>query len=73
MKRQNQSDRPLANRPALKESRTSRFNLPIRHPALRRFVVDQILSSPMRLHRYRALSARMIEDAMNENDRGKCQ
>jgi hypothetical protein len=45
MKLENQDNSPLGNEAALKESRTSRFNLPVRHPALWRFVVDQVLSS----------------------------
>ena len=73
MNPQNQHNSPLANHAASQESRTSRFNLPIRHPAKWRFLLDQLLSSPMRLHRYRTLSARIFEDTMDKIDGGHCQ
>jgi hypothetical protein len=73
MKLENQDNSPLGNEAALKESRTSRFNLPVRHPALWRFVVDQVLSSPIRIHRYRTMSARMFDDMVNEIDRRHCR
>lgn len=73
MNPQTQHNSPLANDPALRDSRTARFNLPVRHPPLWRFVRDQLLSPAMRIHRYRGLSARMFEDTMSEIDRGGCQ
>jgi len=73
MNKQHLHHDPLANLPVLQESRTSRFNLPIRHPAKWRFLLDQLLSSPMRLHRYRNLSARIFEDVIDEVDGGHCQ
>ncbi len=73
MKSNNQRNSPLANHTALKDGRTARFNLPVRHPALWRFVRDQLLSAPMRLHRYRHLSVTMLEDVLDEIDCGNCQ
>ncbi|MCP4300178.1 MAG: hypothetical protein GY783_06320 [Gammaproteobacteria bacterium] len=73
MKLENQHNSPLANHTTLKESHTSRFNLPVRHPALWRFLVEEILSSPMRIHRYRSMSARMFEDMVNEIDGKHCR
>jgi hypothetical protein len=73
MKLKNQRSGPFVDRAPLKESHTARFNLPVRHPALWRFLVDQILSSPLRVHRYRTMSARMFEDLMSEIDGRKCR
>jgi len=63
----------VGNEAPLKESRTARFNLPVRHPALWRFLADQILSSPMRIHRYRILSARIFESMVKEIDHRNCR
>ena len=58
---------------ALQESRSERFNLPVRHPAKWRFLLDLLLSSPMRMHRYRNLTTRMFEDTMDDVDCGSCE
>lgn len=55
---------------AIQESRTSYRNVPVRHPSLWRFFADLLLSSPMRLHRYRNLSVRMLEDTLKTLDDG---
>ncbi|NQV86783.1 MAG: hypothetical protein HQ492_06870 [Woeseiaceae bacterium] len=49
------------------ESRTSRFNLSVRSPSKWQ-ILDTLLASPMRLHRYRALSNRMLEEVTREKD-----
>jgi len=54
------------------ESRTSRYNLSVRHPSKWR-LIDTLLASPMRLHRYRLLSRKMLENAAHEIDRGRCE
>lgn len=64
---------PPARHAELREGRTARFNLPVRQPALWRFLLDQILSPAIRIHRYRNLSARMLEDTMREMDGGRCR
>jgi len=46
-----------------RQSRSSRWQL----------LLDQLLSSPTRLHSYRNLSRRIAEDTMRYNDCGKCQ
>ena len=48
------------------ESRSARFNLPVQHPSRWSTLVDRILASPMRIHRYRDLSRRIAEDALCE-------
>jgi hypothetical protein len=63
----------VADNPKLQESRSKRFNLPVRHPAKWRFLMDLLLSSPMRIHRYRNLTTRMFEDTMNDVDCGSCK
>jgi len=73
MKQKNRGSSPLTDPTELKESRTSRFNLPVRHPALWRFVLDQLLSAPLRLHRYRVLSGRMYEETIRKLDSRGCQ
>ena len=54
------------------ESRTDRFNLAVRHPSKWRLLLDMVLASPMRLHRYRNLSTRIVEDTMDRHDRRNC-
>ncbi len=61
------------NRTRMRESRTARFNLPVRHPPLWRFLLQQLVSPVLRLHRLRNLSTRMIEDAMNDLDQDHCR
>ena len=67
------SNNSVADNPELQESRSERFNLPVRHPAKWRFLMDLLLSSPMRIHRYRNLTTRMFEDTMNDVDCGSCK
>lgn len=69
----NQNPDAAGSNAALQESRSERFNLPIRHPAKWRFLLDLLLSSPMRMHRYRNLTTRMFEDTMNDVDCGTCE
>jgi hypothetical protein len=56
--------------PALKESRSARFNVPVRHPSKWSLLLERLLASPMRLHRYRHLSVRMLEDTFDQIDCG---
>jgi hypothetical protein len=48
------------------ESRSARYNLPIKQPSKWSILVDHILASPMRIHRYRNLSRQIVEDTMRE-------
>ena len=48
------------------ESRTARFNVPVQHPSRWSVLADIVLASPMRIHRYRDLSRRIVEDALCE-------
>lgn len=69
---QHQRNRPTDSHGTLQDSRTTRFGLPIRHPALWHFLLDQLVLAANRIHRYRALSARAVEDTINEIDCGRC-
>ncbi len=53
------------------ESRTARFNIPVRQASKWSVLVDAVLASPMRLHRLRDLSRRIAEDAIREEYCGK--
>ena len=59
--------------PAAQESRSPRFNLPVQHPSKWSLVLEHLLAAPMRLHRYRSLSVRMLEDTIDTIDRGRCK
>lgn len=48
------------------ESRSPRFNLPVRHPSKWSILVDTVLASPMRIHRFRNLSRQIVEDTMRD-------
>jgi hypothetical protein len=60
-------------RPGLKESRSPRFNVPVRHPSKWGLLFERLLASPIRLHRYRNLSVRMLEDTIDKIDRRDCK
>ncbi len=64
---------PLGKCPAVQESRSPRFNLPVQHPSKWSLVLERLLAAPMRLHRYRTLSVRMLEDTIDTIDRGRCK
>jgi len=64
---------PLGKCQALQESRSPRFNVPVHHPSKWSLVLERLLASPMRLHRYRSLSVRMLEDTMDKLDCGRCE
>ena len=59
--------------PAIKESRSPRFNVPVHHPSKWSLLLERLLASPMRLHRYRSLSVRMLEDTMDKLDCGRSE
>ena len=73
MNSQTQYNRPSGNCPASQESRSARFNVPVQHPSKWSLVLERLLASPMRLHRYRSLSVRMFEDTMDRIDRESCK
>jgi len=58
--------------PRMQESRTARTNLPVRHPARWRLLRDLLLTPPMRLHRYRTMTSRLFEDAVDDYDFRNC-
>jgi len=57
---------------AIQESRCAHTNRPVQHPSRWRLLAELVLSPPTRLHRYRNLSVRMLEDTINKIDREKC-
>jgi hypothetical protein len=58
--------------PRTREVRTERFNLPVcRHSPLR-CLFQTLVASPSRLHRYRNLSTKMLENALDELDCKPC-
>ena len=57
----------------LKESRSSRFNLPVIHPPKWQLLFERLLASPLRLHRYRVMSARMLEETIEQMDERHCR
>jgi hypothetical protein len=61
------------NYPATQQSRSARFNVQVEHPSRWRLVLERLLASQMRIHRYRTLSVRMFEDTMDSIDRGSCK
>jgi hypothetical protein len=61
-----------ANHHCTHEARTARFNLPVcRRSAFRR-LLKPLLAPPTRLHRYRNLSTKMLENALDELDHKPC-
>lgn len=55
------------------EGRTARFNLPVRaRRSQLRLLLDTLLGPATRLHRYRNLSTRVLEDALDKTDCGQC-
>lgn len=55
------------------EGRSARFNLPVQYPSRWSVLVDRILASPMRIHRYRDLSRRIVEDVLYEKYCRRCK
>ena len=52
----------------LKESRSARHNVPVRHPGRWRLLAEALIGPATRLHRYRDLSRRITEDAVDTLD-----
>ncbi len=73
MKLHTDHSRPSGKNPLLKESRSARFNVPVRHPSKWSLLFERLLASPMRLHRYRHMSIRMLEDTIDTIDCGACK
>lgn len=58
--------------PCAKEGRTARFNLPVCHRSKFRRLLDPFLAPPVRLHRYRTMSAKMLEKTLDDIDNRHC-
>jgi hypothetical protein len=66
-------NRPSGKQTELKESRSARFNVAVRHPSKWSLLLERLLASPMRIHRYRHMSVRMLEDTFDQIDCGTCK
>ena len=55
-----------------REGRTPRFNLSVCHRSKLRRLLEPFIAPPTRLHRYRTMSVRMIEDTLDKIDKGRC-
>ena len=56
-----------------REARTARFNVPVSYRSLPRRLLDRLVAPSLRLHRYRNLSARMLEDSLDRMDSRQCR
>ncbi len=56
----------MKSKNAIRDSRTARFDLPVRHPPLWRFLLEMLAGPAKRLHRYRRLSERMLDDTLRQ-------
>jgi hypothetical protein len=54
------------------EGRTARFNLPVSRRSKFLRLLDSLLAPPARIHRYRHLSVRMLEDTLDNVDCKPC-
>ena len=61
-----------ADRQCTHEGRTPRFNLPVCRRSMFRRLLDPLLAPPARIHRYRHLSVRMLEDTLDNMDCKRC-
>jgi len=60
----------MKKRNSIGESRKARFDTPVRYPALWRLLAWPLKGPAQRLHNYRQLSVRMLEDTLDDlNDR----
>ena len=73
MNSQNLCKQPTCDYEAMQESRSARFNLPVRHPSRWALLREVFFSSPNRTHRYRILSHRMLETTIRKMNRGECE
>ena len=55
------------------EARTARFNIPVQGGSKLRRMLASIIAPPTRIHRYRNLSAGMLEDTLEKLDGKPCR
>lgn len=63
----------MNTRNLMRKSPTAWFDRRVLYPALWRFVAWQLLGPAKRINKYRQLSARMLEDTIDELDDRSCQ
>jgi hypothetical protein len=73
MNSSNICNEPTCDFERIQESRSSRFNVAVRHPSKWGLLRDVLFSPPNYTIRYRILSGRMLEKTIRELDRGDCQ
>ena len=54
------------------EGRTERFNLPVCRDSKLRRLFASLIAPPIRVHRYRNLSAEILEDTLKKLDGKRC-
>lgn len=54
------------------EGRTPRLNMPVCHHSKWRRLLEPFIAPPTRLHRYRNLSVRALENTLDDLDCKKC-
>ncbi len=54
------------------EGRTGRFNLPVSRDSNLRRLFASLIAPPTRVHRYRNLSAELLEDTLEKLDGKRC-
>jgi CubicO group peptidase (beta-lactamase class C family) len=57
----------------LGEARTARFNIPVQNGSKLRRMLSSLIAPPTRIHRYRNLSAEILEDALEKLDGKPCR
>ena len=55
------------------EARTARFNIPVQNGSKLRRMLRSLIAPPTRIHRYRVLSAGMLEDTLDRLDSERCK
>jgi hypothetical protein len=55
------------------EARTARFNIPVQNGSKLRRMLSSLLAPPTRIHRYRNLSAVILEDTLEKLDARPCR
>ena len=55
------------------EARTARFNIPVQNGSKLRRMLSSLIAPPTRIHRYRNLSAEILEDTLEKLDAKPCR